>query len=204
MIKQHKLSNVLAKRFRGLMPIVIDIETSGLNPETDAVLELAAVNLDFDESGKLKPQKTYAYQIEPFVGARLDPDALKITNIDPSYPLRLAIPEVQALHRLFRTVKELLAVARCHRAVLVGHNAWFDLSFILAACKRSHLKQIPFHGFNTFDTATLSAAIFGETVLARALRAARIPFNINKAHTAIYDAECTAELFCYIINHLHI
>lgn len=202
MINKHKVTTILAKRFRGLMPVVIDVETSGLNPDTDAILELAAVTLDFDVSGKLKPQTTYAYQVEPFVGARLDPDALKITNIDPTYPLRFAIPEEQVLHRLFRVIRELLSCVKCHRAVLVGHNAWFDLSFILSACNRSQLSDIPFHKFNAFDTSTLSAAMFGETILARALRAAKIPFNTKKAHTAIYDAERTAELFCYIINQL--
>jgi ribonuclease T len=203
MIKGRKLHRLINKRFRGLLPIVIDIETSGLNPRTDAILELAAVTLAFNADGQLQPQATYAYQVEPFIGARLDPDALQITNIDPFYPLRYAIPERQALHRLFRITKELLTATSCHRAVLVGHNAWFDLSFINAAYQRANLPDMPFHNFSTFDTATLAAAVFGETVLARALRAAGIKFNVKQAHTAIYDAERTAELFCYIINGLH-
>ena len=161
-----------AKRFRSLLPIVIDLETSGLNPQVNAILEMAAVTLALDDKGKLHPAKTYAYQVEPFKGARLDADALELTGIDPTYPLRYAIPERQALHRLFRVTKKLLAEAGCQRAILVGHNAWFDLSFIQAAFKRSQLEDNPFHSFTSFDTATLAGIVFGETVLARAARCA--------------------------------
>lgn len=193
-------TNKLAKRFRGLLPVVIDVETSGLIAATDGLLEIAAVTLDMDANGQLYRQETYAHHVEPFPGARLDPSALEITNIDPFHPFRFAIPESQALHRLFAVIQEKILAAECYRAVLVGHNAWFDLSFLLAAAKRSHIYPIPFHHFTTFDTASLSAVALGETVLARAARRARIPFDIEQAHSAIYDAERTAELFCYIVN----
>jgi ribonuclease T len=199
MINNNKI-NTLSRRFRGLLPIVIDVETSGLRPATDAMLEIAAVTLAMDEEGRLHRDQTYAYHVEPFVGARLDEEALAITGIDPSYPLRFALPEYQVLARLFAVIEQLFKTTQCYRAVLVGHNAWFDLSFILAAIKRCHITQPPFHAFTTFDTAALSAVALGETVLARATRRARIPFDIQQAHSAIYDAERTAELFCYICN----
>src|SRR3990167_3182973 len=162
--KYMKATN-LAARFRGLLPVVIDIETSGLNPATDGLLEIAAVMLTVNEFGRLTRGKTVSHHVEPFVGARIDQEALEITGIDPDSPLRFAIPEAQALHRIFAAVQEQLAAEQCYRAVLVGHNAWFDLSFILAAAKR-----------------------------------ARISFNVRDAHSAIYDAEKTAELFCHIVN----
>lgn len=190
----------LSRRFRGLLPVVIDVETSGLISATDALLEIAAVMLFIDAEGKLRREKTHAYHVEPFPGARLEKEALEITGIQPFYPLRYAIPESQALHRIFYTVSEQLEKMSCYRAVLVGHNAWFDLSFILAAAKRSGIKHHPFHTFTTLDTASLSAVALGETVLARAARRARVPFDIQQAHSAIYDAERTAELFCYIAN----
>jgi ribonuclease T len=187
-------------RFRGLLPVVIDVETSGLNAATDALLEIAAVTIGIDATGKLYPDQTYDYHVEPFLGANMDPQALAITGIDPHQPLRYAIPEQQALRRLFSEVRKHLELVQCQRAVLVGHNAWFDLSFMQAAAKRAHISSIPFHSFTTFDTATLSAVALGETVLARAVRRAGIRFDVKEAHSAAYDTMKTAELFCYIAN----
>ncbi|OGT36360.1 MAG: ribonuclease T [Gammaproteobacteria bacterium RIFCSPHIGHO2_12_FULL_37_14] len=198
MNRQHLMN--LSRRFRGLLPIVIDVETSGLHSATDALLEIAAVTLMLDEEGKLYRDKTLAYHVEPFLGARLEKESLEITGIDPTHPFRFAIPEAQALQRIFAMVRAQLEITSCYRAVLVGHNAWFDLSFILAAAKRSHLRYLPFHTFTTLDTASLAAVALGETVLARAARRARIPFDLQQAHSAIYDVERTAELFCYIAN----
>lgn len=198
--KSTNKTTPLSRRFRGLLPIVIDVETSGLNPATDALLEIAAVMLKMGEDGKLQRDETIAYHVEPFPGARLEQEALDITGIDPVYPLRYAIPESQALHRIFAKVREQMEREGCYRAVLVGHNAWFDLSFVLAAARRSGIRYLPFHTFTTFDTASLAAIALGETVLARATRRARIPFDVQQAHSAIYDAERTAELFCFIAN----
>ena len=197
-IKQKKLN--IATRFRGLLPIVIDVETTGLNPATDGLLEIGMVTLRYDEEYKLHPDQTYFYHVEPFVGARIDPEALAITGIDPTNPLRFAIPEEQALHLIFLKTRALLVQTGCQRAVLVGHNAWFDLAFLQAAIKRCRFESAPFHSFTSLDTASLAAAALGETVLARAIRAARIPFDLTKAHCAAYDALKTAELFCYIVN----
>lgn len=190
----------MATRFRGLLPVVIDVETSGLNPATDALLEIAAVSINMDSQGKLFPEKTYAYHVEPFLGACFDLKALEVTGIDPGYPLRYPVPEQQVLHNIFTIIDELLKQNKCRRAVLVGHNAWFDLAFIQAAIKRCYFKTTPFHSFTSFDTATLAGVSLGETVLAKALRKAKIPFDVDKAHSAIYDAEKTAELFCYMVN----
>jgi ribonuclease T len=198
--KMNNRTNILSRRFRGLLPVVIDVETSGLHPATDALLEIAAVTLTMDTEGNLQRDETFSFHVEPFFGARLDPSALEINHIDPTHPFRFALPEEQALHRVFAAVRAQLEKTACYRAVLVGHNAWFDLSFMLAAAKRARIKHTPFHTFTTFDTAALSAVALGETVLARATRRARIPFDIQQAHSAIYDAEQTAELFCHIVN----
>jgi ribonuclease T len=200
----NRNKNTIASRFRGLLPVVVDVETSGLNPATDALLEIAAITLKLDADGKLGLDKTHAFHIEPFTGARIDPEALRITGIDPGYPLRLAIPEKQALHVIFSKIRQLVVQEKCQRAVLVGHNAWFDLAFVQAGAQRSGLKSNPFHSFTTFDTATLAAVALGETVLAKAARAIKLPFDVNQAHSAIYDAKRTAELFCHIVNYFKV
>lgn len=190
----------IASRFRGLLPVVVDVETSGLNPGSHALLEVAAVTLALSRENKFYREKTLSYHVEPYLGAEFDPESLAVTGIDPHHPLRFPIPEKQALHNLFTEISLAVEKAGCHRAILVGHNAWFDLAFLQAARKRCHFKTMPFHSFTTLDTATLSAFALGETVLAKALRASKIPFDVRAAHSAMYDAERTAELFCHILN----
>lgn len=199
-MKNYRKKITLSNRFRGLLPIVVDIETSGFNSETDALLEIAAVTLRMDETGKLYKDTVFSYHIEPFEGAHFDPESLAVTGIDPGNPFRFAIPEQQALHNLFSKIKVLLTNSGCKRAVLVGHNAWFDLAFVKAAVNRCRLKSNPFHSFTTFDTASLSALTLGETVLAKAAKRAGMSFDMDQAHSAIYDADRTAELFCLIVN----
>lgn len=191
--------SVLAHRFRGYMPVVVDVETGGLEASTDALLEIAAVLIEQDEQGFF-PTEEYAFQVEPFEGARIVDKALEITGIDPAQPLRPALPEREALQRLFRPIRRGLRESDCNRAVLVGHNAFFDLGFLNAAVERSGIKRNPFHPFVSFDTSTLAGVFLGQTVLARALEVAGIPQEPTEAHSAAYDARVTAELFCLLLN----
>ena len=188
------------QRFQGYLPIVVDVETGGLHFETDALLEIAAVFLDFNEEGLLSPQHIYHNHVEAFEGARLDPKALEVNHIDPTYPLRFAEPEKKVLLEFFELIEENLHETNCRRAVLVGHNANFDLNFVQAAAYRCKIRNNPFHSFMCFDTATLSGIFYGKTVLAKALETAKISFDKENAHSALYDAEKTAELFCKIVN----
>jgi ribonuclease T len=195
-IKSKKMNT----RFGGYLPIVVDVETAGLRPRTDALLEVACVFLEIDNQGLLKPAKTEAYHVLPFKGANLDEKALEINQIlDPYHPFRFAKEEEVVLKSLFKTINQSLKEENCRRAVLVGHNASFDLSFIQEASRRCKLRS-PFHRFTCFDTATLAGITLGQTVLAKALYAANISFDVKEAHSAIYDAEKTTELFCKIVN----
>jgi ribonuclease T len=190
----------IAERFRGFLPVVIDLETGGFNAKTDALLEIAAVMLRLDSAGRLCRGETSTFHVLPFHGANLEPAALQVTGIDPHHPLRPAIPERDALQRVFREVRTEMKAAGCTRAVLVGHNAHFDLGFLNEAIARCDIKRSPFHPFAIFDTASLAAVALGQTVLARAALAAGLPWDEQAAHSARYDAEITADLFCEIVN----
>ena len=190
----------MADRFRGFLPIVVDVETGGFNCATDALLEIAAVIVGFDDQGLLQRRETYRFHVRPFEGANLEPASLAVNGIDPDHPLRPAIHERDALGRLFREVRRAVRESGCSRAVLVGHNAHFDLGFLNAAVARSMIKRNPFHPFSCFDTATLCGVAFGQTVLARAVKAAGLVYDEEAAHSAAYDAEITADVFCEIVN----
>lgn len=190
----------IRERFRGFLPVIIDVETAGFNAETDALLEIAAVLLAFDGSTGWRRDRTVAHHVKPFAGANLDPRALEFNKIDPYHPFRLAVDEAEALESVFDAVRSDIKRHNCTRAVLVGHNPAFDLAFVKAASERARIKQFPFHQFSTFDTAALAGVALGQTVLARAVRAAGFAWDAEAAHSAIYDAERTADLFCDIVN----
>mgnify|MGYP001813097889 CR=1 FL=1 len=196
---QTEYNPIIAKRFRGFLPVVVDVETAGFNDKTDALLEIAAVTLDMDEAGNLSLAETLHCHVEPFEGANLDPKALAFNGIDPSHPFRDALPEKQALKKIFTPIRHAVKQSHCNRAVLVGHNAFFDLGFINAAAERTSYKRNPFHPFSTFDTVSLAALAYGQTVLAKAAIAAGLDWDTGEAHSAIYDAQQTARLFCSIM-----
>lgn len=191
----------MAKRFRGFLPVVIDLETAGFNADKDALLEIAVVILTMDNLGNLKRQQTLHFHITPFEGANLDEKSLAFTGIKPYNPFRFAVEETEALEQIFAVIHRAVKDQDCQRAVMVAHNSIFDYNFLNAAIKRcKHLTDSPFHQFTTFDTAALSGLAYGQTVLARAVKAAGLAFDAEQAHSAKYDAEITADLFCTIVN----
>lgn len=200
MIDQNNGPSRMAGRFRGFYPVVIDVETGGFNAPTDALLEIAAVTLKFDDDGILSPDRCLSFHVQPFKGANIEQAALDFTGIDPHHPFRDAVTEDVALHEIFSMVRKGLKSVGCNRAVVVGHNAHFDHGFLKAAVERTEIKRDPFHPFSCFDTATLSALIYGQTVLAKTCKIAGIEFDTKAAHSAEYDTMKTAELFCAMVN----
>ena len=190
----------LAARFRGYLPVVVDVETGGFDARGDALLEMAITLLGMDEDGTLFCERTVSRAIEPFADANIEQASLDFTGIDPYSATRGAVEEGLALRELFGEIRRAVRDAGCKRAILVGHNAFFDHGFVFAAAERQSIKRNPFHPFSTFDTVTLAGMAFGQTVLARACAMAGIEFSTKRAHRAGYDCEKTAELFCMIVN----
>ncbi len=190
----------LASRFRGFLPVVVDVETAGFNANTDALLEIAVVLLQVDEGGQWQLQETHSCHVQPFPGANIEQAALDFNGIVPDHPLRFALPEREALKKVFDPIRAAVKASGCNRAILVGHNPAFDLGFVNAAVARTRIKRNPFHPFSTFDTATLGGLVFGQTVLSKVVQKSGLEWQEKEAHSAIYDAEVTARLFCHIVN----
>lgn len=192
--------NPLGNRFRGYLPVIVDIETAGFNAKKNPLLEMAAVIVEPDDDGWLCITEKHQCNILPFKNAELDPAALKFNGIDPYHPFRMAVEEKDALAKLFSPIKAAVKRNDCKRAILVGHNPAFDIGFLNAAIDRTQIKRSPFHPFSSFDTATLGGLMYGQTVLAKIAEAAGLAWDNDKAHSALYDAEQTADLFCRIVN----
>lgn len=201
MEKLHENSDAfMAKRFRGFLPVVIDVETGGFDCQKNALLEVAAVILEMDSQGMLQIKESLSKNIDPFPGATIEDSALEFTGIDIYDPERMPEEEGQALREIFQPIRREVSITGCTRAIMVAHNAHFDLGFVNAAVNRTNIKRNPFHPFSCFDTSSLAGLAFGQTVLAKACEAAQIEFNNRDAHSALYDTIKTAELFCTIVN----
>ena len=201
-LSQGKEKTAVAKRFRGFLPVIVDIETAGFNAATDAMLEIAAVTVTVNDEQQWCIDDVVSKHVNPFEGANLDQASLEFTGIDPDHPFRkqIAVNEVEALSEIFKPVRKKIKQHRCSRAILVGHNASFDLGFLNACVERNNLKRNPFHPFSTFDTATMAGLAYGQTVLSRAAVAAGLEWDDKEARSARYDAVQTAKLFCEIVN----
>ncbi|MFC5568522.1 ribonuclease T [Lysobacter yangpyeongensis] len=190
----------LATRFRGFLPVVVDVETGGFDWNRHALLEIAVAPIDIDGNGQLFVGEVTSSHVVPATGTEIDPRSLEVTGIILDHPFRDAKPERAALDLVFAPVREAMRRHNCQRAILVGHNAHFDLNFLNAAIARCNHKRSPFHPFSVFDTVTLAGVAYGQTVLSRAVQAAGLEWRNEEAHSAVYDTERTAQLFCRIVN----
>ncbi len=195
----YKKSLVLKNRFRKYLPVVVDLETGGFDPEINAILEIA-ITLIEEENNKLIVGDTYRHHIEPFEGSIVEEESLEFTKIKLDHPLRNSINERDALNDLFKIINKTKNKYECSRAILVGHNAHFDSSFLAAAYKRNNIKKTPFHKFSLIDTVSLGVLATGQTVLARICDELDIDYDNDEAHSAAYDTAVTANVFCSIVN----
>ena len=190
---------MLKDRFRKFLPVVVDLETGGFDAKKNAILEIAIQLIDEDNS-RLILGDAHRYHINPFTGLIVDKDALEFLKLDLNHPLRIAVEEDYALKEAFKLIDKQRSKYECSRAILVGHNAFFDHSFILEACLRNKIKKSPFHPFSLIDTVSLGVLATKQTVLARICKELDIVYENKEAHSAAYDAMITAQVFCKIIN----
>ncbi len=202
-MNEHTIPARMAQRFRGFLPIAVDVETGGFDCNRHALLEIAVQPIVMDDEGWLWPGEMTSTHVIPFPGSVIDPKSLEITGIDVDHPFRAARDEKASLDHVFAPVRAAARDAGCQRAILLGHNAFFDLGFVNAAVARTAHKRNPFHPFSTFDTVSLAGMAYGQTVLSRAVQAAGLDWNNDEAHSAVYDTERTAQLFCTILNRWH-
>lgn len=190
----------IKERFRGFLPVIVDIETSGFNPEKAAILQVGMMFVTMDDQGMLHPDELLRAEIRPFPGAQIEEANIRFIGLDPFDESRGLEEESIALPRLFKAVAKRIKREGCKKAILVGHNGSFDLTFLNAAAARFNFKRMPFHPFSVLDTASLSALVYGHTVLALSCAAARIEFEEDKAHDAGYDTMMECKLFCALVN----
>ena len=194
---------MLKNRFRKYLPVVVDLETGGFNSKENAILEIAITLIEeVDES--LVVGDTHRFHIKPYEGLIVEEESLEFTKIKLDHPLRNAISEEEALKNLFAIINKTKAKYECSRAILVGHNAHFDLSFLNEAIHRNNIKRSPFHPFSVLDTVSLGVITTQQTVLARICDALSIDYDSNEAHSAAYDSDVTAKVFCKVLNNLSI
>ena len=192
---------MIKERFRKYLPVVVDLETGGFDPKTNAILEIAATLIVKNEGTQLLDVgKTYRYHIEPYEGLVVEQESLDFTKINLNHPLRNAIAEKDALEELFKIINTERTADGCSRAILIGHNAHFDHSFLTEAVSRNNIKKSPFHPFSVLDTVTLGALHTKQTVLARICDVLNIDYDSKEAHSAAYDSDITAKVFCKIVN----
>ena len=190
---------MLKNRFRKYLPVVVDIETGGFDPELNAILEIA-ITLIEENDNKFVVGETYRHHINPFKNSIIEKESLEFTKIKLDHPLRNAIEEKDAIKDIFKIINKVKNKYECSRAILVGHNAHFDKSFLDAAIKRNNIKRTPFHKFSVIDTVSFGVLATGQTVLARICDKLDIDYDNDQAHSAAYDTLVTAKVFCSIVN----
>jgi ribonuclease T len=193
-----QITKNIKDRIRGYLPVVIDIETGGLDESINPMLEICAIIIGVKDN-QFYQKEILHFHIKPFLGCKISNSSIRFNGIDIDNPFREAVSEKVALKKIFSAINLELKVQKCTRSILVGHNAFFDLGFLKEATNRTKLKT-PFHNFSTIDTVSLGSLVYGHTVLAKIIELAGIEWDNSQAHSALYDTKKTSELFCKIFN----
>ncbi len=162
--------------------VVFDIETTGFSPVTNRIIEIGAVKVDKGQivdrfSVFVNPQVPIPFEIE------------KLTGINDSM-----VMEAETIERVLPQFLDFVG-----DAVLVAHNANFDVSFIKENAKR---QQIPVD-FTYVDTVGIARMLLtGQSKYTLDAVAKTLKISLENHHRAVDDAECTAEIFMKFIEML--
>lgn len=162
--------------------VVFDIETTGFSPVTNRIIEIGAVKVEDGQitdrfSTFVNPEVPIPFEIE------------KLTSINDSMVMDAETIEV-VLPKFLDFVGN---------AVLVAHNANFDVSFIRENAER---QQIPVN-FTYVDTVGIARMLLtGQAKYTLDAVAKTLKISLENHHRAVDDAECTAEIFMKFINML--
>ena len=162
--------------------VVFDIETTGFSPVTNRIIEIGAVKVDKGQivdrfSVFVNPQVPIPFEIE------------KLTGINDSM-----VMEAETIESVLPQFLDFVG-----DAVLVAHNANFDVSFIKENAKR---QQIPVD-FTYVDTVGIARMLLtGQSKYTLDAVAKTLKISLENHHRAVDDAECTAEIFMKFIEML--
>ncbi|MDY5323890.1 MAG: exonuclease domain-containing protein, partial [Succinivibrio sp.] len=96
----------ISQRFREFLPVIVDVETAGFDPQKDALLEVAMMTVKFDEKGRLVPDELFSANIRPFEGANINQSNIDFLGIDPFDESRNLQTESEALIPMFKAISK--------------------------------------------------------------------------------------------------
>ena len=162
--------------------VVFDIETTGFSAVTDRIIEIGAVKV---EDGKITDK------FSTFVNPKR-PIPFRITELTSiTDEMVISSPDIETILPQF--------IEFIGDAVLVAHNASFDVGFIEQNCKRQKIEA----DFTYVDTVALARVLlpalnrFKLDTVAKALN-----ISLENHHRAVDDAGCTAEIFVKFVQML--
>ncbi len=162
--------------------VVFDIETTGFSPVANRIIEIGAVKVDKGQvvdrfSVFVNPEVPIPFEIE------------KLTGINDSM-----VMEAETIETILPQFLDFVG-----DAVLVAHNANFDVSFIKENAKR---QQLPVD-FTYVDTVGIARMLLtGQAKYTLDAVAKTLKISLENHHRAVDDAECTAEIFMKFIEML--
>ena len=155
--------------------VVFDIETTGFSPVNNKIIEIGAVKI---QQGEITDR--FSVFVNP--GVPIPFEIEKLTSINDS--MVMDAPPIEVILPQFLDF--------CQDAVLVAHNANFDMSFIMENAKRQGISR----KFTFVDTLGIARVLLTHQAKHTLDAVAKtLSISLENHHRAVDDAECTAHIF---------